>query len=51
MTGARESGGGPDHGVTLRRSLGRRLKALRLAAGKTYPDVAGVGSRQKNDSD
>jgi transcriptional regulator with XRE-family HTH domain len=40
---------GPDSGITLRRSLGRRLKALRLAARKTYADVGetGVGSRQK----
>ena len=47
MNGETVAGTGPDHGVTLRRSLGRRLKALRGEAGKTYADVAQVGSRQK----
>jgi transcriptional regulator with XRE-family HTH domain len=51
MTGAEPGGagaaGGPDHAVTLRRSLGRRLRALRDESGKTYADVVHVGSRQK----
>lgn len=47
MTGTGAAGEGSDHAVTLRRSLGRRLRALRDESGKTYADVVHVGSRQK----
>ena len=48
MTGLSGSGStGTDSGITVRRSLGRRLRALREAAGLTPADAPTVGSRQK----
>jgi len=47
MTDGGMAGQGPDTSVTLRRSLGRRLKAIRQEAGLGYPQLKTVGSRPK----
>jgi hypothetical protein len=49
MTGIERTPGesGADSSVTLRRSLGRRLKALREATGRGMADMPTVGSRTK----